>query len=174
MANKILFDGFHKIEEIVSNVNGKKMVREKLVLLNAVAGIVVDENSRIALVNQYRPSAGKYTKEIPAGVLDKPELTAKETLIEELFEECGIGKGDIISISPPVHNYHSIIGHSDAQIALHKVLVRKQKNRVVNDKDVDSVEWVSFNQLKEWVDKGNITDGKTLLAYYILGEQKSV
>lgn len=167
--DKILFEGFHKILEVTKKVKGKEVTREKLILKSAVAGIVIDENNKIALVNQFRPVPEIHTKEIPAGVLDKKNLTPVEILIEELMEECEIPKNEILSIEElPFPPYYMMVGSSDAKIGLYEVKVTAQEDKVVDDVDVDSVEWVDLDTFESYINEGLILDGKTLLAYYYL------
>lgn len=169
MLEELVYNGFHKIFKIKSMIKGKLVYREKLFLPSAVAGCVVDTDGRMALVNQFRPSAGVNSKEVPAGILDKENLSSIETLIEELLEECEIDKKDIISINEkPIHEYFMVIGSSDAKLSIFEIVVNKQENKQVNDADVDSVEWVTLDEMKKLVSEGIIQDPKTLLSYYHL------
>lgn len=164
---RLVFDGFHKIVEMEKNVKGKTVKREKLLLKYAVGALVVDDNNRIGLVTQFRPVVGEYTKEIPAGVLDRDGLTPKRILLEELKEECNIKESDIIEVdNKPFRKYYMIIGNSDALIELYYVKVKAQKNaEIKEDNDVEKVEWVSLEELKSLVDYGSIKDAKTIIAY---------
>lgn len=170
--NNVLYDGFHRIEEVKLKRNGKTVIREKLILKDAVAGIVTDEHNQIAIVTQYRPNLQVKTKEIPAGVLDKPQLTPTETLIKELEEECHIKQSDILSISDkPVYHYYMIGGNSDAKIQLYDVKVKSQgfvKKNINDDNDVELVEWITLNELQQLVDSHVIDDPKTIIAFHYL------
>lgn len=166
---KYLYNGFHKIEEVVTELKGKQVKREKLLIKSAVGGCVIDEKGRIALVTQFRPTANFLAKEIPAGVLDKDGLTPTEVLIEELLEECEIQHEDVISVDEvPFHEYFLIIGSSDAKITLHEIHVKEQAQQFkkVEDADVDSVEWVTLETFEQYINEGLIQDPKTLLSYY--------
>ena len=166
---EVAYKGFHEIIKMETEMKGKKVFREKLVLKEGVAAFLLDENERIALVKQYRPVAGVYTYELPAGLLDKPHLTAIETLIEELEEECQLSPSDILSYSEtPIHKYYMIVGSSDAKIELYafKVKAQTELNKEVDDVDVDSVLWLTFDELESLVQEEVIQDGKTINAYY--------
>lgn len=166
--NNMLYDGFHKIENIKTTIKGKEVTREKLHLPSGVAGLVVDSDKRIAIVNQFRPTINKYTKEIPAGVLDKG-LTPIETLLEELYEECLLTQSEVITIdTEPFYKYHMVTGSSDATTELYYVTVITQPYKefeIKDDNDVESVEWVTLEELESYVKEGLIVDSKTLLAY---------
>lgn len=164
---KLIFNGFHKIVEIDCEVKGQMVKREKLLVRGAVAGIVIDEDNRMGLVSQYRPVIQRHTKEIPAGVLDKDALTEKEILIEELMEECEIPKEEILSVSEkPTHEYFMMAGNADGKIYFYEIRVKRQENKIVQDVDVDSVEWVDQETMKQYIEEGQIVDGKTILVYY--------
>lgn len=166
---KVVFDGFNKIIEFEAEMKGKTVKRELLVAKSAVAGIVIDENNRIGLVSQYRPVVQLHTKEIPAGVLDKESLTPVETLVEELMEECMIPKSEILSINetdiPP---FYMMIGNTDAKISIHLIRVKAQTDKVVDDNDVDKVEWLTLDEIQGFMNSGEICDNKTIMAYYYL------
>jgi len=168
--NKILYKGFHSIEQILINLKGKERTFERLKMNSAVAAIVTDIHGKIGIVKQLRPCVSEITYEIPAGMIDKPNKSDKEILIEELEEECAINRSDIIYFSEnPLHKYYMLCGSSDAEISIYRVKLKsKEKNKIVHDMDVSSVEWITFNELEQLVQTGQLTDAKTLIAYFCL------
>lgn len=173
---KLLYDGWHKIEEIITeNTRCETVTREKLHLKSAVAAIVTDSKGKIGLVGQYRPIIGEFTFEIPAGVLDDPKLTPLGIMIQELYEECAVTEDKIKSIvSENMPTFHMVVGSSDATISLYRIILKEEmmQNYVIDDADVDSAHWVTFEEFERLVHKGKIKDGKTLLAYYILKDEQ--
>lgn len=168
-TKKIVYNGFHKVAVLETEMKGKKVQREQLLVKSAVAAIVTDDEGKIGLVTQYRPIIGKHTKEIPAGLIDKEGLTPEEILIEELYEECGIEKNEILSIEPTeIPPYFMMGGSSDATLTIFRVKVTKQCNKIVEDADVDEVEWVDLATYKNYLDQRIISDGKGVIAYYVL------
>ncbi len=166
--DKLVYDGFYKVYETEVEVKGKKRIYEKLDIKSAVAGIIIDEEGKIAIVSQYRPVVDMYTKEIPAGMIDK-DLTNREILVEELFEECGVEKSEILYLSAePVIKYFMIMGSSDCIMEIYEGKVKKQHSKKVDDCDVDAVEWLTIDELGYLVEQGEIYDSKTLMAYYYL------
>lgn len=164
----VLYNGFHKIYEVETEVEDRKVTRERLHLPSAVGGLVKDEDGRIALVSQYRPVIGLNTKEIPAGVLDK-NLTEKETLIEELEEECGLNRDEVLFVNEePLTKYFMVAGSSDATMAIYDVHVNgsQENQKIHDDNDVDAVEWVTLEEFGKLIKEGQIIDSKTLLAYH--------
>lgn len=162
---KVLYDGFYKIVEVEAELKGKKVMREKLIQKSAVAALVIDSDFRVGLVKQFRPAIGEYTYEIPAGVLDKPGLTPKEVLLEELQEECEISPEQILYVlEEPAFHYKMTPGSSDAEMTIYSIRVTKQENKQVQDEDVEEVVWLEPEQLAEMIEKNEIKDPKTLIA----------
>lgn len=168
---KVIFDRFHKIVLVEAEMKGKMVTRERLILKNAVAAIVIDAKNRIGLVSQFRPTINDRIWELPAGVLDKPHLTPIETLLEELEEECAIPPEQVLfATEEPVRDYYSLVGSSDSKIALYVIRVTEQSDKVVEDADVDEVKWFTLEEISALEGAGEIVDGKTLLGYHIFKE----
>lgn len=164
-----LYDGFHKIEQVITMIKGRKVKREKLILHSSVAGLVVNQNGEMALVKQFRPAIEGNSFEIPAGIMDKGK-SKKQTFIEELQEECNINPEDIVTfIEKPKHEYHMFIGSSDATLSLFYVTVKNQNEKIVyvDDNDVDYVKWFSLQEIEQMKSSGEIKDAKTIIAYYL-------
>ena len=82
---------------------GTTAYREVVEHFGAVAIVAVDDEERIAMVNQYRRSADRRLWELPAGLLDikgEDELTGAK---RELQEEAGLAAEDwsVLRISSP-------------------------------------------------------------------------
>ena len=108
VEEKLIYDGYVKIYDVRKEKDGKVIEYTKVHLRGSSAGIVINEEGKMALVTQYRPIMGVKTLEVPAGTLDKG-ISPKEIIIEELDEECGISKENIIDISDePVLSYKII------------------------------------------------------------------
>lgn len=163
----ILYDGFHKIESFVTLIKGKEKLIERVKIKDGVAALVIDADNKIALVGQYRPCIEKYTLEIPAGLLDKEGKTPKEVLIEELQEECGISPEEIAIFNPnPIIEYYPVCGSSDLKMQIFYVELNTVKESMnVDDADVDSVMWLTYEQLDNVYQNNKIIDGKTLMTY---------
>lgn len=58
---------------------------------------------QVLFVRQYRPPAGKYTIELPAGLLDKDGESVEEAALRELYEETGY-TGKILRVLPPAYS----------------------------------------------------------------------
>ena len=61
------------------------------------------DSRRVLFVRQYRPPAGKYTIELPAGLLDKEGESVEEAALRELYEETGY-TGRVLRVLPPAYS----------------------------------------------------------------------
>lgn len=167
-TRELVYDGFHKIERIQVMLKGELVERERLILRGAVAAILMDTIGRMALVSQFRPAAGKQLWEVPAGIMDKPHLDARQTMIEEIEEECGVEEEAILFMSEqPVRKYYMMPGSSDAEMHFFHAVSLPQKNKLVDDVDVDEVKWFTLEEVDAMIESGEIADSKTLIAYDI-------
>ena len=169
-TDEVLYKGYLKVEAVEDTIKGKPVKRERLVVDDAVAGVVVDARGRYGLVKQYRPTVGVFTYELVAGTCDKG-LSTMTTLLEELEEECEIPEHEVNSIHL-MKQYFVMVGISDTLMSIYEVHVSSQENKKVEDADVEEVVWVTFEEFTSMVDKGQIEDSKTLLGYYMEKSKK--
>ncbi len=164
---KLVYDGYVKIYDCERERNGKIEKYTKVALRGASGGIVINEEGKMALVTQYRPILGKTTLEIPAGTIDK-KVSIKEIIIEELEEECGIKKEDIISISDnPIITYNIIENMSDGEMHLFLIKVKTKETHPNILDEVDEINFYTLEEIDELIKKRIVTDPKTLIAYYL-------
>lgn len=171
---RMVYEGWHKIEERTVEMKGQIVKREILHSKDAVAAITTDKEGRIALVSQYRPALGKSILEIPAGVVDK-NLSLEKIIVEELEEECEINPKDIVSLQKTTPaGYHMVSGSSPAYTTMFRAKVKCLKDPAyeVNDVDVDYVLWLTFEQFEKKILSGEIVDAKTVFAYHVLKGEK--
>ncbi len=76
-----------------------------------IARIVPDD--KIILVRQFRPPAGKYLIEFPAGLMDKEGESIDDTAMRELYEETGY-EGNLVDILPPGYSSPGLSGETIA------------------------------------------------------------
>lgn len=166
-TNELIYDGYVKIYDCKREKNGKTETYTKVALRGASAGIVINESGKMALVTQYRTILGKNTLEIPAGTLDK-NISKKDIIIEELSEECGIKRSDIISISDsPILTYNIIENMSDGEMNIYLIKVKNTESKPMDEDDVDEVNFYSLEEIDKLIKERIITDPKTLIAYYL-------
>lgn len=90
LSKETIYEGrlFKVIKEKVRIHNGKEKPREIVVHPGAVALVVVDNDGKLILVNQYRHAAGKVLLEIPAGTRE-PNEDPEVCAVRETQEETG-------------------------------------------------------------------------------------
>lgn len=167
--SKRVYDGFLKVDLIESEVKGKVVSRERLVMRDSVAGVLRNEEGLYCFVKQYRPVVKETLYEIPAGICDKEGLSYEEILIEEIEEECEISRENISSIKYLI-DYYMAIGFSDSKLYIYEVELENvsSESKEVNDVDVESIEWLSLEEIDCYIKEGKIKDNKTILIYYYL------
>lgn len=164
---KLVYDGYVQIYDCIREKGGKVENYTKVALKGASAGIVINEDGKMALVSQYRVILGTNTLEIPAGTLDK-NISIKDIIIEELEEECGITRSDILEISDePVLTYNIIENMSDGKMHLFLIKVKNKETKPREDDDVDEVNFYSLEEIEELIKTRKITDPKTLIAFFL-------
>lgn len=165
--DNLVYNGFHKIALVHSEIKGQKVQREKLVIKDCVGALVVDTNNKVGLVRQYRPTVGEYLWEIPAGIMDKPSHTRMDTLLEELYEECEIKPSEIIDFqAEPIEEFYMMAGSSDAKMYVHHIKVTAQTDKKVQDVDVEEVKWFTRQEIVTLLKNQAIKDSKTKLALH--------
>ena len=140
--------------------NKKKATREVIRHPGAVGIIVIDDENKIWLVEQYRFPISNTLLEIPAGKIDKDE-SPEETAKRELQEETGIISEDLISLG----KIYTTAGFSDEVIYLYLA-----KNITISAQNLDEDEFldiikIDYNDFKNKILSNEITDSKTLAAF---------
>ncbi len=127
--------------------NKNTSTREVVNHPGAVAILPVDNEGNIYLVKQYRFPIRKVLIEIPAGKFDSPNENPLECGKRELAEEIGPG-------------------FSTEKIYLY--LAKELTEVGVNPDDDEFVEVlkVTTDEMKEMIKKGEITDSKSICAFY--------
>ena len=71
---------------------------------------------KVLFVRQFRPPAGKYMIEFPAGLIENGE-TAENTAVRELYEETGFC-GSIEKVIPPAYNSPGMSGETVTMVIM--------------------------------------------------------
>ena len=170
---ELIYDGYVKIYDVTKNNNGKI---EKFTKVQCSTYVnfdnesilnVFNEEGKMALVTQYRPIIGVKTLEVPAGTLDKG-ISPKEIIIEELDEECGISKENIIDISDePVLSYKIIENMSDGEMHIFLIHVKTMDTLPHEEDDVEEVKFYTLDEIEYLIKKRVVTDPKTLISFFL-------
>lgn len=148
--------------------NGKACKRE-IIEHSGGACVLYVQEGKVLFVRQYRYAYGESLYELPAGKLepDEPPVCAAK---RELEEEAGISAEclELLFVMYPSP------GYTNEKIYIYHALSgTKTKARLDEDEFLD-VEWVPLEKVKEMLAKGELKDGKTIVALqsYFLKETK--
>lgn len=123
------------------------------------ACVLYVEDEKVLLVRQYRYAYGEHLYELPAGKLNEGEDPAQAAL-RELEEEAGV-KADKLELL--YVNYPSP-GYTNEKIYIYKAIGGKKTQCHLDDGEYLDVEYIPLDKVKEMLSKGEICDGKTIIA----------
>ena len=157
------------VDLIVDNieVNGRQAIREVVKHPGGVVILVEAEDGRIPFVKQTRYPLGKPLLELPAGKLDAGE-EPHHSAVRELEEETGIRAEHL----DHVYSFYTSPGFCTELLHLyHTDRFQRTASKLDHDEDI-VVEYYSLEEALEMCRKGEIVDGKTILALHWLDSQK--
>lgn len=126
----------------------------------AVAIVPLIDNKTVLLVQQFRYSIGRETLEFPAGKMD-PGENPEQTVHRELLEETGYEANQI----HPLISYLPAIGYANEIIKVYLARDLKQVDGILDDAEISSLKTLTLDQIKDRIIRGEIQDGKTILAF---------
>jgi ADP-ribose pyrophosphatase len=140
--------------------NKKKATREVIRHPGAVGVLLIDNEDKIWLVEQYRFPIAKNLLEIPAGKIDKGE-DSEQAAKRELEEETGIVSEELISLG----KIYTTAGFSDEVIYLYLAKNIKVSSQKLDEDEFLDIIKIDYNDFKRKIFKNEITDFKTLAAF---------
>ncbi|MGI6752361.1 MAG: NUDIX hydrolase [Anaerovoracaceae bacterium] len=129
----------------------------------------ITHDGKMVMVRQYRKAAEKVVLEAPAGKKERgedPELTA----IRELKEETGYTPGKIQWIA----SFYSSIGYSTEVITIYLATDLTPGEMELDENEAIEVLEYDLSQLKEMAIRGEIEDGKTIVAILLAAEKMGI
>jgi ADP-ribose pyrophosphatase len=99
--------------DTVMTEKGRETTREIVERPDTVSVVAIDTDANILLVRQYRYAIGKYTLEVPAGIVE-PGETPEQGAKRELREETGYDSGCLT----PLYTYWPAIGYSTERMTI--------------------------------------------------------
>lgn len=149
--------------EVVELPDGKRSFREVIRHSGAVCVLAITSENKMVLVKQWRTAIGGSTLEIPAGRLEPNEAPLK-TAVRELNEEIRLIPNKI----ELVNTYYNSPGYSDEKMYFYYATdlapVEQELPRDAGE-FLEIIE-MTLDEAKTAVEKGEIVDGKTILAIY--------
>ena len=148
--------------------DGRPCVRE-IIEHSGGACVLFVEDGKVLLVRQYRYAYGESLYELPAGKLESGE-DPKCTALRELEEEAGVRAEELklLFVMYPTP------GYTDEKIYIYQALSGKKTSRALDEDEFLDAEYFPIETVKEMLKKGEIKDGKTLVALqaYFLAEKE--
>ena len=133
----------------------------------ACAVVPILGDGRLVLLRQYRHAIGGWHLEIPCGKLD-PGETPEECAARELEEESGFQPGRLESLGA----IWPTPGFSDERIHLFLGTALKLTEQRLEPNEVVEVLTMPFDDALGLVHKGEILDGKTMIALALVAERR--
>ncbi len=123
------------------------------------ACVLYVEEDKVLLVRQYRYAYGESLYEIPAGKLNMGE-DPMQAAKRELQEETGVIASDLRLLYV---DYPSP-GYTDEKIYIYQAFGGNRTQANLDEGEFLDVEYVPLDKAKEMLRKGEIKDGKTIIA----------
>ena len=126
------------------------------------------EDGKILLVRQFRYPYGESIYEVPAGKLDKGEAP-EHAAFRELEEEGGV-KAERLEL---LFVMYPSPGYTDEKIYIYRAYDGEKIAAHLDEDEFLDAEWIPVGRVREMLQKGEFTDGKTIIALqaYFLSEQ---
>ncbi len=158
------------IEQKVKIPDGRIKTREIVLHSNAIGIIIINNDNKFILVKQWRAAVKQITYEIPAGKIDFRDKDDISAVKRELNEETRLKANNIKKLI----EFHPSIGFSNEKITLYLATqIEDVENKLPQDDD-EKIEIVKVDskELEELINKGIITDSKTILGYFFWKQLK--
>ena len=151
---------FRVTEDEATDRTGWKINRSVVRHAGSAVMMAVDDKDRILLVRQYRLPAGQYMWELPAGKVDEGETVAQAAK-RELIEETGLRAKKWKKLT----TFYPSPGFVEEKMTIFLATGLTQgEARPMEDERIET-RWFTKKELKEWIGKNKIIDGKTMIGY---------
>ncbi|WP_214816515.1 NUDIX hydrolase [Exiguobacterium sp. s131] len=161
IEREVIYQGkiFDVEKHVVSLPNGNTSVRELVYHNGAVAVLVIDESDNIVMVEQYRKAFESMSLEIPAGKLEKGEepMASAE---RELKEETGYTAESLEKI----FSFYGAPGFCSERVDVYVAKGLSAGEMNLDEDEFLNVKRYSFDEAVDLLDRGIITDAKTIMA----------
>ncbi|WP_214690800.1 MULTISPECIES: NUDIX hydrolase [unclassified Exiguobacterium] len=161
IEREVIYQGkiFDVEKHVVSLPNGNTSVRELVYHNGAVAVLVIDESDNIVMVEQYRKAFESMSLEIPAGKLEKGEepMASAE---RELEEETGYTAESLEKI----FSFYGAPGFCSERVDVYVAKGLSAGEMNLDEDEFLNVKRYSFDKAVDLLDRGIITDAKTIMA----------
>lgn len=139
----------------------KKYSKREIVEHPGSVGIIAIIDDSLLMVRQFRKAVEKNLLEIPAGKMEINE-EPRETALRELHEETGYRAERIEYLC----EFYTSPGFTDEKIYLFLASDLVQEDLEVETNEYIELEKIKIDELMEMVEKGEITDSKTIIGIF--------
>jgi ADP-ribose pyrophosphatase len=160
---------FRLVKRHVTSPSGVEFQRTFVSTPGAVGIVAVTDDHRVVLVTQYRAAVHASVREIPAGMRDVPGEDPMETARRELREETGY----IASAFQRLGICLSSPGVTDSAVEVYLATGLTSGDSEPHGPEEDSmvIEHHKFSDALEMIDRGEISDAKTVYGLLLAARQ---
>ena len=124
----------------------------------AAAVVTVNNNGKLLMVRQYRNALDRFTLELPAGKLDKPDEPTIECAKRELEEETGYHANKLEYLL----TVNTTVAFCNEKVDIYLATdLYKTEQHLDPEEEINVEEW-ELSELQKLIYEGKITDGKTI------------
>ena len=170
VTSEAVFDGklLHVRRDTVRLPNGSLATREHIVHPGAALVVPVLPDGRLVVERQFRYPLDRVFIEFPAGKLDPGEST-QEAARRELLEEAGYAATRFILLG----TIHTLISYTNEEIDLFVAEGLSHVGAKLDDGEFLDVIAMSLDDMLAALDRGEITDAKTVAALLLYARRRS-
>ncbi len=132
---------------------------------NWVNVIAIDSNDQVILIEQFRHGTSQLTLEIPGGMVDPEDPSAKHAAARELLEETGYAAKDLIHIGRNHPNPAMQSNYCDTFLALN---VEKLFEPKFHTTEYIEVRLTPLADIPELIASGKVTHSLVIVAFYYM------
>jgi len=163
-SGRVLDLDLDEVEEPGGIRGRREVVRQR----GSVAALPVHDDGRLVLVRQYRYPVDDHVWELPAGRLD-PGETPGEGAGRELEEEVGLRAGSL----EPLLVFWTTPGFCDEVMHLYRATdLESVPPRPEEDEHIEAATF-TLAEAREMMNRGQIREGKTVVALLLESERRS-
>jgi ADP-ribose pyrophosphatase len=121
--------------------------------------VLPEHEGKILLVHLFRHVTRKWHHEIPRGY-GEPNVSPEENAYKEIEEEIGGEVSELVNLGELYNNN----GYEVIPVSLFYAKLKSVGKTNINE-GIESLVWLTVEELEEWISSGKINDGFTIASY---------